>query len=188
MLSHSGGTLGFVSEVAFLPEADLGVVILTNGGQGAGPFNFAVQFRLLELLFDQPARFDAMLDQVLEAQAAQLADFRARLGTVDPDAVAPYLGHYEHPMLGEIEVALRDGSSCLMPERSGQQLRPRLDEAGQVLDYVFTDPPLAGPTPVTFRMSDDGRPEVVAEVADPGDPITYVFTFVGPGTAATPTP
>ena len=64
ILSHSGGTLGFVSEVAFLPEADLGIVLLTNGGQGAGTFNLAVQFRLLELLFDQPAEFDAMLGPV----------------------------------------------------------------------------------------------------------------------------
>src|SRR5688500_14884489 len=61
VLSHTGGTLGFVSEAAFLPEADLGIVILTNGGQGAAGFNFSVQFRLLELLFDQPAAFDAML-------------------------------------------------------------------------------------------------------------------------------
>src|SRR5215210_4784475 len=69
IISHSGGTLGFVSEVAFLPEADLGIVLLTNGGQGAGTFNYAVQFRLFELLFDQSAEFDAMLGPFLEAQA-----------------------------------------------------------------------------------------------------------------------
>jgi hypothetical protein len=91
-------------------------------------------------------------------------------------------------MLGQIEVALRGGELVFDAGEVRSAMRPRLDEAGQVLDYVFTDPPLAGPIPVTFRMSDDGRPEVVAEVADPGDPITYVFTFVGPGPAATPTP
>src|SRR5215217_1067387 len=121
IISHSGGTLGFVSEVAFLPEADLGIVLLTNGGQGAGTFNYAVQFRLFELLFDQPSEFDALLLPVLEAQTAQVTELRAHLGTVDPDAVAPFLGHYEHPTLGEVEVALPDGGWCLMRDRSAQR-------------------------------------------------------------------
>jgi CubicO group peptidase (beta-lactamase class C family) len=188
IISHSGGTLGFVSEVAFLPEADLGIVLLTNGGQGAGTFNYAVQFRLFELLFDQSAEFDAMLGPFLEAQTAQLGELRAHLGTVDPAAVAPYLGRYEHPTLGEIEVALRDGKLMLDAGEIRSELRPQLDEAGQVVGYVFVDPPLAGPTPVTFRQGADGQPEVVAEVPTESGPTTYVFTFVGPDFAATPTP
>jgi hypothetical protein len=48
-----------------------------------------------------------------------------------------------------------------------------------VVDYVFTDPPLADPTPVTCRQGDEARPEVVAEVPDEGGPKTCVFTFVG---------
>jgi CubicO group peptidase (beta-lactamase class C family) len=188
ILSHSGGTLGFVSEVAFLPEADLGIVILTNGGQGAGTFNYAVQFRLFELLFDQSAEFDALLGPFLEVQTAQLGELRAHLGTVGPAAVAPYLGHYEHPTLGEVEVALRDGKLGFDAGEIRSEMRPQVDEAGQVVGYVFTDPPLAGPTPVTFRQDDDGRPEVVAVVEDEVGPTTYVFTFMEPGLAATPTP
>jgi hypothetical protein len=187
VLSHTGGTLGFVSEVAFLPEADLGVVILTNGGQGAGPFNFAVQSRLLELLFDQPAQFDVMLDQALTAQAAQFADFRAQLRTVDPAAVAAYLGRYEHPVLGEIELALRDGTLVFDVGEVRWELRSLVDEAGQVVGYVFTDPPLAGLIPMTLRRSEDDQPEVVVTIAGEAEE-TYVFTFLGPGLAATPTP
>jgi len=188
IINHSGGTLGFVSEVAFLPEADLGIVLLTNGGQGAGTFNYAVQFRLFELLFDQSAEFAAMLGPFLEAQTARLGELRAHLGTVDPAAVAPYLGRYEHPTLGEVEVALRDGKLMLDAGEIRSEMRPQLDEAGQVVGYVFVDPPLAGPTPVTFRQGADGQPEVVAEVPTESGPTTYVFTFVGPDLAATPTP
>jgi CubicO group peptidase (beta-lactamase class C family) len=187
VLSHSGGTLGFVSEVAFLPEADLGIVILTNGGQGAAAFNFSVQHRLLELLFDQPAAFDAMLDQFLETQTAQVDEFRAQLGSVDPVVVAPYLGRYEHLALGEIELALRGGMLVLDGGEIRSEMRPRVDEAGQVVGYVFTDSPLAGPTPVTLRQSDDGRPEVVVTVAGEAEE-TYVFTFLGADLPPTPTP
>ena len=34
---HSGGTLGFTALVSFLPEADLGVVVLTNGSGSSRP-------------------------------------------------------------------------------------------------------------------------------------------------------
>ena len=67
---HSGGTLGFTALVGFMPDADLGVVILTNGSGTASPFTYAVQFRLLELLFDQPATFDASLAASLAGAAA----------------------------------------------------------------------------------------------------------------------
>jgi CubicO group peptidase (beta-lactamase class C family) len=187
VLCHTGGTLGFVSEVAFLPEADLGVVILTNGGQGAGPFNFAVQFRLLELLFDQPAEFDAMLEQALEAQMAQFADFRAQLGTVDRAAVAEYLGRYEHAALGEVELVLWDDTLVFDVGEVRWELRPLVDGAGEVVGYVFTDPPLAGATPVTLRRSEDGQPEVMVTVGGDVEE-TYVFTYLGEGLPATPTP
>jgi hypothetical protein len=55
-----------------------------------------------------------------------------------------------------------------------------------VVGYVFTDPPLVGPTLVTFRRGDEGRPEVVAKGPDERGLTTYVFTLVGPDLAATP--
>jgi hypothetical protein len=66
-------------------------------------------------------------------------------------------------------------------------MRPRINETGEVVGYVFTDPPLAGPTPVALRRGDDGRPEVVVMVPGEAEE-TYVFTFQGLGLVATPTP
>ena len=52
MLHHGGNTLGFTSDLAFLPEAGIGIVVLTNG-QGTNLFNEAVRYRFLELVFEQ---------------------------------------------------------------------------------------------------------------------------------------
>jgi hypothetical protein len=53
---------------------------------------------------------------------------------------------------------------------------------------TVVDPPLAGPTPVTFRQGYDRRPEVVAVVEDQRGQNTYVVTFEGAGPSATQTP
>jgi CubicO group peptidase (beta-lactamase class C family) len=180
LVSHSGGTLGFVSEVAFLPEADLGVVILTNGGAGAGPFTLGVQNRLFELLFDQPAEFDPLLGQLLEAGAAQAAQLRP----VDPAAVAPYLGQYANPALGEVELRLEGERLVFDAGEIRSEVRGQADAAGQVSAYVLADPPLTG-GPIALRQDADGRPEIAVVIEGEGAE-TYVFTRLEPLAAATP--
>ncbi len=141
VVSHAGGTAGFTSEIAFLPDADLGIVILTNS-LNLRPvplaFAFAVQFRLFEILFDQPASFDAAL--TAQAESATAREPRA-LARVDPDAVAPYLGRYTHAALGEVMVTFRDGRLLLDTGALVSELRPLANAAEPA--YLLHDPPLS---------------------------------------------
>jgi CubicO group peptidase (beta-lactamase class C family) len=189
---HSGGTLGFSALVTFLPEADFGVVVLTNGQGGtAGLFLYAVTFRLLELLFDQPATFDAQLAPRVAAAAEGRADFLARLGQVDPAAVTPYLGRYTNRDLGPVTLALRDGALLFAAGTFHSELRPLLAEDGTVAGYVPVDPPLGGYPPqmtLTFEQSADGQPRLVLTAPiDPGEP-DLVYQFDPVEATATPTP
>ncbi len=189
---HSGGTLGFTSLVTFLPEADLGVVMLTNAQAGtAGPATYAVTFRLLELLFDQPATFDAQQEPGLAAAAQARADFLAHLGQIDPPAVTPYLGRYANPDLGSLVLRLEDGALFVVAGSMRSALRPLLNDDGTVASYVLLDPPLGGFPPsatLSFEGAADGRPRIVlAAAVDPGEAdLTYTFDVVDP--TATPTP
>jgi CubicO group peptidase (beta-lactamase class C family) len=72
VISHAGGTAGFTAQVAFLPDADLGIAVLSNASAlpGALAFTSGVHFRLLELLFDQSAEMDTQLSTLVEARAA----------------------------------------------------------------------------------------------------------------------
>jgi CubicO group peptidase (beta-lactamase class C family) len=138
VISHAGGTGGFTAQMAFLPEADLGVVVLSNAAfDTAGFFAFAVQFRLIELLFDQPETMDAALEEAKSGIAARL---RPALGAVDPAAVARYLGRYGNPELGEVTLSLRRNRLILDAGELSSELRPR---AGGTSDYLLYDPPLA---------------------------------------------
>jgi CubicO group peptidase (beta-lactamase class C family) len=189
---HSGGTLGFTSLVTFLPEANLGVVVLTNAQGGtAGPPTYAVTFRLLELLFDQPATFDAQQEVAASAAAQARADFLAHLGQIDPPAVTPYLGRYANPDLGTIALLLEDGVLLVDAGSMRSALRPLLNDDGAVASYVLLDPPLGGFPPSTtlsFEGASDEQPRIVlTAVVDPGEAdLTYTFDIVD--TTATPTP
>ncbi len=142
VVSHAGGTGGFTAQIAFLPEASLGIVILSNS-LALTPiplaFPYGVEMRLFELLFDQPAAFDAQLT----AQGDALAAARPPLsvGAVEPTAVAPYLGRYENTALGAVSLSLRGERLILDAGEVSSELRPLAGGAANV--YLLHDPPLS---------------------------------------------
>jgi hypothetical protein len=175
VISHAGGTGGFTVEMAFLPDEDLGIVVLTNAAfDTAAFFGFGVQFRLLELLFDQPAEMDAALQKANAALAARL---RPALGVVEPAAVAPYLGRYRNPELGEVNLSLRDGRLVLDAGELGSELRPRAEGGA----YVLYDPPLsllswAYRAALAFEGGADAPRAIFSVPANPTGP-AQVFVF-----------
>jgi hypothetical protein len=186
---HAGATNGFNALAAFLPDADVGLVVLTNRNGTGAILGLAAQFRLLELLFDRPATFDTVLGTVLSGQATARADLLARLGQVDPAAVTPYLGRYANPDLGEATLALRAGKLIFDAGTVRSALLPRLDAAGAATDYLFVDPPWATNSPtrsLTFGPPTGGRARIVlTEQVDPGEAdLVYVYDPVAAARSA----
>jgi CubicO group peptidase (beta-lactamase class C family) len=187
---HSGGTLGFSALVTFLPEADLGVVVLTNGSGNAAQLTYAIVFRLLELVFDQPEWFDALLAARLAGAAAGRDELLAQLGQVDPAAVTPFLGRYVNPDLGDMTLTFPAGQLIFEADGMRSELRPQLDAAGTVAGYLMVDPPLGGfPPQLTITLEEAGdRPHIVITVpADLGAP-DLVYPYEPVAAAATPSP
>jgi CubicO group peptidase (beta-lactamase class C family) len=189
LISHSGGTYGFASEVAFLPEADLGIVILTNARTPFAAFNYAFQFRLLELLFDQPSEIDGQLTDLVDAAQAAGGIAFSRLDTV---ALAPFLGRYASPELGEVAISLRGDRLVLDAGELSSELRPRQTVGATATVYLFHDPPLSlisegGFGTVRFE-GDDRQPQVLLTIpANPTGP-ERIFVFDSLAGDGTPTP
>jgi CubicO group peptidase (beta-lactamase class C family) len=180
---HSGGTLGFSAQATLLPDADLGIVVLTNG-INAEFFTYAVQFRLFELVFDQPATFDPVITAAIAGTAQQRAELQRQLAPVDPAAVAPYLGRYTHDVLGEVEITLGDGRLIFDAGEFQAELWGLQDPGTEEATYLTSDLPLSGVATVTFG-EESGAP--VMTFTDPTTGEAYPFTFVSDtGIEATP--
>ena len=188
---HSGGTLGFSALVTFLPEAKLGVVVLTNGSGPASQLTYGIVFRLLELVFDQPETFNALMEARVAGAAAGRDELLAELGQVDPAAVTPYLGRYANPDLGEMTLSFHDGTLIFEADGMRSEMRPRLNPDGAAAGYLLVDPPLGGfPPQLTINLEQGaaGRPHIVMTVpADHGEPdIVYPYDPVAGDAMATP--
>lgn len=189
---HSGGTLGFSALVTFMPEAKLGVVVLTNGSGAAAQLTYGVVLRLFEILFDQPEMFDALLTSRLDGLQAARDALLAQLGQVDPTVVQPFLGRYSNPDLGEMLLKMRGDKLYFHAAAILSEVRPRLAEDGTVDDYLLVDPTLGNFPPqltLTLSQSEGGQPQIVMTAsADSGDDdLVYQYDQVTT-TAATPVP
>jgi CubicO group peptidase (beta-lactamase class C family) len=180
---HSGGTLGFSSLVTFLPESDLGIVVLTNGSGNAGQLTFAVTFRLFELLFEQPMTMQSVVETYLEGMASARAEYLKTVGQLDPAAVTPFLGTYANPALGELTLLLRDDTLTFVSGPFRSALLPQMADDGSVAGYVAVDPPLSGfPPQMLISLQDEGgTPRVVLSgPSDGGEAdLVYVYEPVG---------
>ena len=184
VVSHGGGTGGFTSDIAFLPEADLGIVILTNAfalsPNSPVPlaFEYAVELRLFELLFGQPADFDAQL--TAQAKALSAARPHPSLGKVEPALVAPYLGRYDSAKLGEVSLSLRGDRLMLDTGHLNSELRPQADGGAKTV-YLLHDPPLSlfsqvyGATVSFTGGADEPRMTITVPASVTGPAQAFVF-------------
>ncbi len=179
MLSHAGNTFGFTTEFAFLPERDLGVVVLTN--QRLSFLNDAVMLRLFEMLFEQPYTdtdafqfsFNEFRDSYLESR-----DKSERM--VEPETAALAVGSFTNDALGDVTISL-NSEGVLIFDAGEFQSELWLYTAGEeqaadeaAVIFLFYDPPLTG-SGVRFEPDNDGVYQMTL-----GDGVNeYAFERVG---------
>ncbi len=180
MIEHGGNTLGFTSDLAFLPEAGVGISVLTNG-RVTNFFNEGVRYRLLELLFDQPQNADTQIafsyGRLGDAYAEMSADLSE---TLDEAAVAPFLGRFTNEALGEIELSVVADEAGLEVDTGGFQvtMRPLVedseaDDGVASQSFLVVEAPLTGAV-LELTVDEAGTPIVVI-----GQGVEeYVFTPV----------
>jgi hypothetical protein len=103
---HGGDLSGYHSDVIWLPDHNIGAVILTNA-QAGGILREELRRKLLEVVFDGEPRADAELVAAAAQLRAEMAADRARM-TVPPSAADLQLlaPAYHSAALGEISIVI----------------------------------------------------------------------------------
>jgi CubicO group peptidase (beta-lactamase class C family) len=111
VVHHGGDMIGYHSDMIWLPEQNVGAVILTNGDPG---WLIRTRFRrkLLEVLFDGRPEADAQLDADAKSFFSSLAAERRRL-VIPADATESkkLANRYSNPALGNIDVSTAGNST-----------------------------------------------------------------------------
>jgi CubicO group peptidase (beta-lactamase class C family) len=157
VVSHGGNTMGFTSELAFMPEKGIGITILTNGRATNG-FADSVRTRLFELAFDQPNKSFEAAEYSFETRMEGLERTRKRLVAVDKNTVQPWTGNYESAELGEIVLAYDEDAGEFSVDAGEFDSRLRKMEKDGEVYYVTIDPPVSGSN---FQLVEkDGKQQV----------------------------
>jgi CubicO group peptidase (beta-lactamase class C family) len=172
VIEHGGNTLGFTSSFGFLPDKNIGVLVLTNA-QGSNVFNEAVRERVLELVFEQSAVVEQTLEFALSQEASGLEGLQASFVELDAAALEPFVGTYQNDALGEITLSLDDNTLLMDAGEIKSALQP-YDLDGRTV-YAFSDPPLASGATAGFgfELKMDGETPVVDFLVPPD---VYTFT------------
>jgi CubicO group peptidase (beta-lactamase class C family) len=160
LVTHGGATLGFNSQVGFIPADDLGVVVLANSN-GASPAAGAIRDRVFELAYDLPAKSQKEaafaskeVDKHFERMRQKLAD--------EPmaDSAEQFAGTYRNEDLGQLELRIEEGAFVAdIGELTWtlHRLEPDAHQAPEAVDvYMGLEPPrlLRG---LELRRNDEGQ-------------------------------
>ncbi len=108
IVGHGGNTLGFTTDVFFLPKLRVGAVIVVANGGGQNSLAGSIRRRIFEFWFDGEGRaakrFDYSLAQSAESDKRTLAKTSAPIKAW----LAPILGRYHNADLGDLAVFMRD--------------------------------------------------------------------------------
>lgn len=114
LIHHGGAIDGFRAMITFMPDENVGTVVLTNVGDDAG--FWSVTFQILDRVLgleplDWHERWKAYADKTKAAQtkAAEEGVSKKVADTQPSHALDAYTGKYLHPGYGTFTVALQDG-------------------------------------------------------------------------------
>lgn len=180
VVSHTGGVDGMLSLAAFLPEEQLGLVILTN--RWPSSLYTALFYHILDAALDIPgtdwqAAFLAQDRKKAEtaAEARRKLEANRRVGAHPSLSMEGYLGEYANPIYGKLAVSLEDGRLVL---RLGAHpgLHGPLEHWHADTFHCTWSSPSYEESFVHFSIGMDGRAESLRfKVAEFIDPLEYHF-------------
>jgi CubicO group peptidase (beta-lactamase class C family) len=143
VVHHGGDLIGYHSDMMWLPEQNVGAVVLTNADLG-WLIRDRFRRRLLEVLFDGHAEADADVAAASKSFFEQLAADRKLLAVpADPADAGKLAARYANDALGEIAVSHPGGATVFDFGEWKSDVASRHNPDGSV-SFVTTAPGIIG--------------------------------------------
>ncbi|MFT3756024.1 MAG: serine hydrolase domain-containing protein [Pseudoxanthomonas sp.] len=153
VVHHGGSLIGFKSNMIWVPDAGVGVVVLTNSDAG-GNMVYRLYRRLLEVLYDgRPEAAEAVAARARSGKESRDAERKRLTVPADPDAAAKLATGYRSRELGEIDVSQRDGATWFDFGGWKSEIASRVNDDG-TLSFVTISPGVYGA--VELIVADEG--------------------------------
>lgn len=168
VIHHGGNNIGFTSDMFFMPEHDVGVVLLTNAGN-TNAFRGTVRRRFIEILFDGKEEAAKTLDFAV-AQKQKAVETELKDVTLEPDAewTKTFVGSYKNANLGSLTVRV-DGKKGVIDAGEWKSAFGKETSADGIVKLVLLEAPLDGLTFLPGEKS--GKKTLTIELPQQ----TYVF-------------
>ena len=180
MLDHTGGVDGFLSSSCFVPEARLGVIVLTNTD------NNAVFLSLREQLVDVylgRAKGNRIAAATIgwkegeKQEAERIAGLRAKVAEKQPLALPlqAYAGIYTNPVYGDLEIKVEQNSLKIVLSRHPNGMGA-LENMGDHRFLATFNNPTLGIHPMTFKAENGKITALTLKINDFVEYDAYEFS------------
>ncbi|MGO9303828.1 MAG: serine hydrolase domain-containing protein, partial [Candidatus Korobacteraceae bacterium] len=143
VVHHGGDMIGYHSDMIWLPQQNVGAVILTNGDPG-WLLRDRIRRRLLEVLFDGRPEAEALLNADAKNFYSSLAADRKLLTIpADVNESAKLAKHYANASLGEITVSTSGSSTFFDFDEWKSEVATRKNPDGTI-SFITTAPGVMG--------------------------------------------
>ncbi len=152
-ITHGGNTLGFTSDMLFIPKYGIGMAMLTNLW-AANTFLSAIHQRLLEILFGAESKAEAIVAAASTSREKSLERIRQRVKTSPAETawIEKYIGAYQSKELGLARIFQREEGYTIEFESWSSDLGTE-EQTSISRQIVLTCPPWQGG--LRLQVSDD---------------------------------
>lgn len=169
LIGHGGSMLGFASDLFFLPEQNLGVIILTN----ASPIQNGIKEKIIELLFDAKEKSDEIVSHAVQAKEKSVTIAHDCISTqpADTEWIKEFLGSYYNKDLGIFTINQSNQNFELNMNNQMLSLLGSQQQIDGSLVITIITPPLMG---LEFQVQKDPIKKLICDC----EQIKYEFTKI----------
>ncbi len=163
-VSHTGDLSGMLSKTILIPDLQLGVVVLTNSYYGGAGFFQAVSQTIVDsyMGLEDYNWTDRLLERYSRRNQESTGIVKEVWETVENGShghvdIDHYLGTYEDPWFGRVDVELRDGQPWFSSRRSPKLTGPMYHYKANAFAIKWKHRELDADAFAIFRLDEDGR-------------------------------